>query len=279
MRRLPMLLAAVALIASCSSDGSSDGSTTATTAPTPESSQESSAESTDTTTASSDAPTTTPSTEATEGTTTESTADSSDSWTGVTANSIKLGVAGIDPEQVRSFGIDFEGPGAEQLYTAWIAVQNDRGGVLGRSIELAFTKYLPLGDAQAEAACVALTEDAQVFAATGLLLGDTSLCITETHETPYIGLFGQSAERDARAKAPFLAIEMADDRQRSAGVQVFIDDGLLDGQRGRALHGGSRCRRHRYRDQAAARRGWSERRRVGGTRRLWRRHRGPGPGA
>lgn len=149
------------------------------------------------------------------------------SWTGVTETSIKLGLAGLDPDAVRSFGIEFTGPGSEQLYTAWIAAQNERGGILGRNIELAFTPYLPIGDAQAEAACVALTEDEQVFAATGILLGDTSLCITETHETPYIGIFGQSAERDARAIAPFLAIEMADDRQRSAGVQTFIDEGLL----------------------------------------------------
>jgi hypothetical protein len=148
---------------------------------------------------------------------------------GVTADSIKLGLAGLDPDTVRSFGVPFNGPGSQQLYQAWIKAQNDRGGVLGRNIELAFTPYLPIGDAQAEAACVALTEDEHVFAATGILLGDTSLCITETHKTPYIGIFGQSAERDARALAPFLAIEMADDRQRSAGVQQFIDQGLLKG--------------------------------------------------
>ncbi len=157
--------------------------------------------------------------------------EQTDSWTGVTKTTIKLGVAGIDPDEVRALGVAWDGPGAEELYQAWIDAQNDRGGVLGRNVELAFAPYLPIGDAQAEAACVALTEDDKVFAATGLLLGDTSLCITETHETPYIGLFGQSAERDARAKAPFLAIEMADDLQRSAGVQSFIERGLLEGKK------------------------------------------------
>jgi len=154
-----------------------------------------------------------------------------DSWIGVTASTIKLGLAHINPDEVAALGLDWEGPGAEQLYGAWIAAQNERGGVLGRDLELAFAPYLPIGEAQAEAACTKLTEDDEVFAAIGILLGDTSLCFTETHETPYIGLWGQSAERDERAVAPFLAIEMADDRQRSAGVQVFLDEGLLDGKR------------------------------------------------
>lgn len=154
-----------------------------------------------------------------------------DSWTGVTATTITLGVANIDPDEVIALGVEWDGPGAEQLYGAWISAQNERGGVLGREIELAFAPYLPIGEAQAEAACTKLTEDDHVFAAIGILLGDTSLCFTETHETPYIGLWGQSAERDERAVAPFLAIEMADDRQRSAGVQVFLDEGLLAGKR------------------------------------------------
>ncbi len=201
---------------SCSDSGSSSDTTSPDTAP-------------DTTIAAPDstAATTPETTGAAPDTTAGDPGELTASWTGVTADSIKLGLAGLDPDAVRSFGIEFTGPGSQQLYTAWIAAQNERGGILGRNIELAFTPYLPIGDAQAEAACVALTEDEQVFAATGILLGDTSLCITETHETPYIGIFGQSAERDARAIAPFLAIEMADDRQRSAGVQTFIDEGLL----------------------------------------------------
>ena len=163
-----------------------------------------------------------------------------DSWTGVTADSIKLGLAGVDPDEVRAFGIEFNGPVVASSCTTRGSPRPTRmAASTAATIELAFAPYLPIGDAQAEAACVALTEDEQVFAATGILLGDTSLCITETHETPYIGLFGQSAERDARAIAPFLAIEMADDRQRSAGVQAVHRRGAARRRDGRALHRGA----------------------------------------
>ena len=47
----------------------------------------------------------------------------------MTADSIKLGLAGVDPEEVRAFGIEFNGPSSKQLYEAWIAATNENGGV------------------------------------------------------------------------------------------------------------------------------------------------------
>lgn len=153
-----------------------------------------------------------------------------DSWQGVTAETIKIGLAAPDPEELKGYGIESEGPSAEQMFRAWIAAINADGGVLGRQLELAYTPFLPIGDAQADAACTALTEDAEVFAAIGIFTGDSVLCFTETHETPYVGIFGQTAERDARSTAPFIAIEMAEDRQRIEAVRSFIDNGDLEGR-------------------------------------------------
>jgi ABC-type branched-subunit amino acid transport system substrate-binding protein len=150
--------------------------------------------------------------------------------TGVTADTVKLGVAGVDPEQVAELGVDAEIIPAQQLYEAWVAAQNDAGGVAGRQIELVFRPFLPLGDAEAEAACVELTEDQQVFLAIGIFTNDTPLCFTEAHDTPYLGHFGLSAERDERSKAPFVALEMSDERQRLAAIDVFADEGALDGK-------------------------------------------------
>ena len=150
--------------------------------------------------------------------------------TGVTDDTVKLGVAGVDPQQVADLGLDADFVPPEALYNAWVDAQNEAGGVAGRQIELVFEPFLPLGDAEAEAACVALTEDAQVFLVTGILTDDTPLCFTEAHETPYLGQFGHSAERDRRSKAPFVALEMSDERQRLAGLQVFLDQGALDGR-------------------------------------------------
>ena len=150
--------------------------------------------------------------------------------TGVTDDTVRLGVAGVDPQQVADLGLEADFVPPEALYQAWVDTQNEAGGVAGRQIELVFEPFLPLGDTEAEAACVALTEDEQVFLVTGILTGDTPLCFTEAHATPYLGQYGHSAERDERSKAPFVALEMADERQRLAGLQVFLDEGALDGR-------------------------------------------------
>ncbi|MYW04603.1 ABC transporter substrate-binding protein, partial [Streptomyces sp. SID3343] len=150
---------------------------------------------------------------------------------GVTDTSVKLGVAATDPAALKALGVPSEGPASKDLYTAWVAAQNKRGGVQGRQVELAFRPFLPTGPAEAQAACVELSEDKKVFLAIGILTGDTPLCFTETHNTPYLGQWGQSAERDRRSKAPFVALEMADDRQRAAAVEALIDQKLLTGKK------------------------------------------------
>ena len=150
--------------------------------------------------------------------------------TGVTADTVKLGVAGVDPAQLEDLGIEAGGPPSQALNEAWVAAQNERGGVADRQIELVFRPFLPTGDAEAEAACVELTEDQQVFLVTGIFTNDTPLCFTEAHDTPYLGQFGHSAERDRRSTAPFVALEMSDERQRLAGLQVFLDEDALDGR-------------------------------------------------
>jgi ABC-type branched-subunit amino acid transport system substrate-binding protein len=150
--------------------------------------------------------------------------------TGVTADTVKLGIAGVDPDQLADLGIEADGPTSEALNRAWVDAQNAQGGVAGRQIEMVFRPFLPTGDAEAEAACVELTEDQQVFLVTGIFLDDTPLCFTEAHDTPYLGQFGHSAERDRRSNAPFVALEMSDERQRLAGIDVFLDEGALDGK-------------------------------------------------
>ncbi|MFI1581812.1 hypothetical protein [Embleya sp. NPDC020630] len=150
---------------------------------------------------------------------------------GVTDTTVKLGVAATDPAQLKAFGVPTEGPASKDLYAAWVAAQNKRGGVQGRTIELAFRPFLPTGPAEAQAACVELSEDKKVFLAIGILTGDTPLCFTETHGTPYLGQWGQSAERDRRSKAPFVALEMADDRQRAAAVKALLDQKSLQGKK------------------------------------------------
>lgn len=149
---------------------------------------------------------------------------------GVTDESVKLGVLAYEEAMLAELGIDAEAPPAEALLSALVEAQNEDGGVAGRQIELVFEPFLPVGAAEAEAACVALTEDDPVFLVIGIMTGDAPLCFTEDHGTPYLGLWGLSPERERRSEAPFVALEMADDRQRLAGIEALQAEGLLDGQ-------------------------------------------------
>lgn len=153
------------------------------------------------------------------------------SWTGVTADTVRLGVALVDFEALLEFDVDLEaGPIADE-WRAWAAARNAAGGVNGREIEVAVESFLPVGNEEALAACVSLTEDHEVFAVTGQFLADNPLCVTEGHETPYVGLFGLNPQRAERSRAPFLATEMAEDLQRRHATEILVEDGLLAGKR------------------------------------------------
>jgi len=149
---------------------------------------------------------------------------------GVTDDTVRLGALGYDQALLTNLGIDADVAPPEPLMRAFVDAQNQRGGVAGRQVELAFEPFVPVGAAEAEAACVALTEDDPVFLAIGVMIGDTPLCFTEDHATPYLGLWGLSPERERRSEAPFVALEMADDRQRLAGIEALQAEGLLDGR-------------------------------------------------
>lgn len=149
---------------------------------------------------------------------------------GVTDDTITIGAALINAAELQAQGVDIEMVDPKALLQGWIDTANADGGLGGRQVEMVFQPYLPINDTEAETACTALTEDNEVFTVIGQFSGDTSLCITETNAIPYVGLYGLSPERQARSKAPFFAVEMADDRQRAASIAAMVDAGELDGK-------------------------------------------------
>jgi hypothetical protein len=151
---------------------------------------------------------------------------------GVTDDTIRLGAALINAAELQAQGVDIEMIDPSTLIQAWIDSANAAGAFGDRQVELVFQPYLPINDAEAETACTALAEDEEVFAIIGQLSGDTSLCITETHALPYVGLYGLSPERQSRSKGPFFAVEMADDRQRAASIAAMAERGELEGNVG-----------------------------------------------
>ncbi len=153
-------------------------------------------------------------------------------WTGVTDDTVTLGVLTIDFEGLKELvDVDMEGGPVKESWEAWAAAQNERGGVAGRDVEVIVSQFIPVGPEFATEACVRLLEDNDVFLVEGQLLDDQPLCVTEAHETPYIGMFGLTAERGERSVAPFLAVETAMDLQREWSAEILVEEELLEGRR------------------------------------------------
>ena len=101
---------------------------------------------------------------------------------GVTDDSIKVGVQYVD---LASLGdvVTIDHGDYEAVYTALFDDINANGGINGRTVEPVFAGINPVGTEFADAACVQLTEDEEVFVVTGFFLGDGVLCPLETHHT------------------------------------------------------------------------------------------------
>lgn len=154
-----------------------------------------------------------------------------DSWTGATADTIRVGAATIAFERLQEVGVDIEGIGSDVWAPAWAAAFNERGGAHGREMEIVARDFLPVGSVESDAVCAELTEDEEVFVVIGAMLGDDPLCITELHETPYVGMFGLTADRAERSIAPFFSSGMAEDDLTRGTVRTLIDAGTFDDAR------------------------------------------------
>jgi ABC-type branched-subunit amino acid transport system substrate-binding protein len=148
---------------------------------------------------------------------------------GVTDDSIKIGITYIDFEAIKQFTKvrhgDYEGS-----YRALIDELNAKGGINGRKIEPVFAPVSPIGTDAADAACVKLTEDEDVFIVMGFFQGDTVLCVVDAHETAVLG-GAMTEERLARAKAPWFTMEPGGDSDLDA-IRALAKAGKLDGKLG-----------------------------------------------
>jgi hypothetical protein len=153
-----------------------------------------------------------------------------DTFRGVTADTITLGYTSIDFELLNeSFGLDLAfqnfGPQADAI----VAYYNENGGVLGRQIELIHEKYLPVGPTSADEVCLKLTEDATIFAVLAGFSGpgalDVNSCFTELHDTILVG----PAPRSDQAGGLWVSADMSLNRRNSAVARLMADAGVLDG--------------------------------------------------
>ncbi|WP_419847333.1 hypothetical protein [Candidatus Poriferisocius sp.] len=149
--------------------------------------------------------------------------------TGVTEDTIKVGAPQVDFEELGNLGIaQIERGDYEVILQALADEVNDNGGICGRMVEPIIYKFLPFGTDTSLAGCVYFTEDEQVFAVLGEFtrVPAGNLCVTESHSTALLGA-PYTADDLARANAPWVALEIADDRLMSVFVSALDQAGLL----------------------------------------------------
>jgi hypothetical protein len=148
---------------------------------------------------------------------------------GVTEDTIKVGITYIDFEPIKELTEirhgDYEG-----AYRALIDDVNANGGINGRTLVPVFAPVSPIGTDSADAACVKLAQDEQVFVAMGYFQGDTVMCLVEGQETAVLG-GTMTEERLARAKAPWFTREPGGDADHDA-IRTLAEEGALDGKLG-----------------------------------------------
>jgi hypothetical protein len=148
---------------------------------------------------------------------------------GVTDDTIKIGITYVDLEAIKEFTEVRHGD-YEAAFRALIDEINAQGGINGRKLEPVFAPVNPIGTDAADAACVKLTEDEDVFIVMGFFQGDTVLCVVEGHETAALG-GAMTRERLARAKAPWFTSSPGGDNDQDA-IRALADGGELDGKLG-----------------------------------------------
>ncbi|MEZ5243690.1 MAG: ABC transporter substrate-binding protein [Acidimicrobiales bacterium] len=188
-----------------------------------------------------DAVETSPATSTTDAVTTSSTGDDATTTTqpveltasfrGVTPETIKVGVLAYDWDRLAALGVEFGVSNNGDLGIAALEAINDRGGIHGRMLEPVLTEFLPVGSTEADAACVKLTEDEEVFVVVGIALNEQILCFTDIHETAAIVAGGMNDERLGKARAPYISLVDDQAGRADAFVDIMRQAGVLEGQR------------------------------------------------
>ena len=132
------------------------------------------------------------------------------------------------------FGVDVGDP--TLMFDTYVNVINEEcGGIRGRTLELGTTEYDPLSpdiEQATGAACVTATEDenaAFIMSSTGLQ-GTATLCIAEEHNTPYIGTIGLESGFVERAGGKLVSFDFTQDDALRYLVERIDATGDLEGK-------------------------------------------------
>ncbi|MDH3705116.1 MAG: ABC transporter substrate-binding protein [Acidimicrobiia bacterium] len=150
---------------------------------------------------------------------------------GVTADTITVGISMLDFAYLVENNFSPQGWGDQQgVWQAFIDDLNARGGINGRTVEPVFTFYNPIGNTEADAACIEMTEDNEAFAVLGGFVGPaegSNVCIVDAQNTILVGGV-QDEERLAVAEAPWLWPGSLRPRRSDVFVKLLLDEGVID---------------------------------------------------
>ena len=212
-RALVVVVALATLAAACSDDGGTDFADTTETTDTTETATTTAADSGESTT-----------------TTAPPEDENFDSFRGVTADTIRIGVTVPDFDALQAAGLpNYQGDN-RIAFQAFVDQINADGGIHGRLLEPFYADFDFLDSTTQDRACTELTEDKEVFIVLFGLLADSNLCLTELHETMVMTFSYQTiAARSRSGDTLWLQEEAADEAEAEILGSVIAEEGYLDG--------------------------------------------------
>ncbi len=146
---------------------------------------------------------------------------------------LRVGVALVDFERLTELGLLPAGWGDQERIWRLVADGIEaRGGVAGHPVELVFERYLPVGETEAQEACLRLVEDEHVNAVVGAFVGPASpanSCLLDRGDLIVVG--GTPPEFQLRsARAAAVIDTTLPSRSVPALLELLHADGRLDGQ-------------------------------------------------
>jgi len=153
---------------------------------------------------------------------------------GVTANSIKLGVALVDFKDIEQYTDTIRTTAEEkQIYQLYIDNINKQGGINGRKIVPDYKFYSPLGNAQILTDCTAFAQDDNVFAVVGTFIdfsGDAQTCVANQQHRVLMSFNLTQAIIDRSPPGLIVTAGAIPERTASIMIQLLKKENTLKGK-------------------------------------------------
>ena len=166
-------------------------------------------------------------------TVTKDTAAPAELGQGVTADTIKIGVAAPNFDCFKDF-VDQIRVDEDKVWQAYFDAINDQGGINGRKVVMDFKKQCPINNAEALGACTAYTDDDHVFALMGTFVdfsGDAQECVTAKHKTILMTFLLNQAFIDRAPPGLLLAPDITKERRVNVILTLLKRQHTLKGKK------------------------------------------------